>query len=404
VTEKTLFPLPDREPKQSNVDRRAGLARRVLTPERRQMRLLPTSLDALLPDDRKARAVWAYVDRLDLSKLYACIQSVEGDAGRPAVDPRILLGLWLYATIDGVGSARALARLCEVHSAYRWICGGVHANHVTLSLFRRSHASVLDDLFTQSVALLRHEGLVDLKRIAQDGMRVRANAGAASFRRRKSLEKCLEEAKAQVERLAQELDEDPGATSKRQQAAKKRAVRERAERVQRALDQLPDVQAAKERSAKKADREKAREAARVSTTDPDARVMKMADGGFRPAMNVQFAVDTASQVVVGVDVTNRGSDLGELPPMLDQIAERHGTRPEEILVDGGFVKLKDFETVSREPYNCTVYAPVQKPRDASRDPHEPRPTDGPAAQEWRRRMGTDGPRRSTNNAEPRWSA
>jgi transposase len=181
VTEKTLFPLPDREPKQSNVDRRAGLARRVLTPERRQMRLLPTSLDALLPDDRKARAVWAYVDRLDLSKLYACIQSVEGDAGRPAVDPRIVLGLWLYATIDGVGSARALARLCEVHSAYRWICGGVHANHVTLSLFRRSHASVLDDLFTQSVALLRHEGLVDLKRIAQDGMRVRANAGAASL-------------------------------------------------------------------------------------------------------------------------------------------------------------------------------------------------------------------------------
>jgi hypothetical protein len=209
------------------------------------------------------------------------------------------------------------------------------------------------------------------------------------YRRRKSLEKCLEEAKAQVERLAQELDEDPGATSKRQQAAKKRAVRERAERVQRALDQLPDVQAAKERSAKKADREKAREAARVPTTDPDARVMKMAYGGFRPAMNVQFAVDTASQVVVGVDVTNRGSDLGELPPMLDQIAERHGTRPEEILVDGGFVKLKDFETVSREPYNCTVYAPVQKPRDASRDPHEPRPTDGPAAQEWRRRMGTD---------------
>jgi transposase len=223
MSEKTLFELPDPSPKPRPAPRRPDAAPRVRRAERREVRLLPTSLDALLPEDHQARAVWAYVDRLDLAGLYDRIGSVDGVAGRPATDPKILLALWVYATLDGVGSARALARFCEAHVAYRWICGGVRVEHVTLSEFRRSHVEVLDDLLTQTVGLLRHAGLVEIQRVAQDGMRVRASAGAASFRRRPSLERCLDEAKAQVDRLRDEIDADPAATSRRKQAAKERA-------------------------------------------------------------------------------------------------------------------------------------------------------------------------------------
>jgi transposase len=350
--------------------------------DRRQVRLVPTSLDAMLADDHQARAVWAYVEELELSGLYEPIRSVEGQAGRPSIDPQVLLALWLYATIDGIGSARALERLCREHTAYRWICGGIGVGHNALSVFRTGRLEALNRLLTQSVALLQHQGLVDLKRVAQDGMRVRASAGAASFRRRETLEKCLVEAEEQVEKLSREVDEDPAATSKRQRAAKERAARSRAERIKEALKQLPEVEAKKKSPAKRAK-------ARVSTTDPDARVMKMADGGFRPAFNVQFAVDTKSQVVVGVDVTNKGSDLGEMPPMVEQIEDRHGASPDEVLVDGGYVRLKDVETVAADPHGCTVYAPVPKHKKSTLSPHEPRPKDGPATAEWRRRMGTD---------------
>ncbi len=345
------------------------------------MRLLPISLDALLPEDHQARAVWAYVEQLELAGLYRPIASVEGRAGRPATDPKILLTLWLYATVDGIGSARALERLCGEHAAYRWICGGVNVVHSTLSAFRTGQAEVLDQLLSQSVALLRHKGLIDLRRIAQDGMRVRAHAGAASFRREKSLKKCLHEAKNRVERLRREIDEDPGATTKREQAARERAARLRAERVAEALRQLPEIQANKPKAK--------RDDVRVSTTDPDARVMKMPDGGFRPAFNVQFAADTGSQAIVGVDVTNKGSDLGEMPPMVQQIRDRHGVSPEEVLVDGGFVRLADIEAVAAAPHGSKVYAPVPHHKKSKVSPHEPRPKDGPAVAEWRTRMATD---------------
>ena len=379
MKDRPLFSLPEPEPRASK-PRARGKAK-IHRADRRQTRLLPTNLDALLPAEHQARAVWAYVDQLDLSSLYEAVRSTEGYAGRPAIDPKILLSLWLYATIDGVGSARALERLCREHLAYQWICGGLTVHNVTLTKFRTGKLDVLDALLTQSVAVLRHQKLVDLKRVAQDGMRVRASAGAASFRRKKSLGLCLHEAKKQVERLRRELDEDPGVASKRSLQAKERAARDRAERVKKALEELPKVAAKKPKEK--------REDARVSTTDPDARVMKMPDGGFRPAFNVQFAADTASQVIVGVDVTNKGSDLGELPPMLAQIEERHGVTPEEALVDGGYVRRQDIEAVASKPKTCAVYAPVPSHKKSTLSPHEPRPKDGPAVREWRARMGTD---------------
>jgi transposase len=340
------------------------------------------SLDSLLCDDHRARVVWEYVQGLDLAPLYAGIRSIEGHAGHDATDPRILLALWLYATLEGVGSARQLARLCEEHVAYQWICGGVSMNHHTLSDFRVAHPEFLDHLLTQSVATLMHEGLVTLDRVAQDGMRVRASAGAASFRRRKTLEQCQAEAKEQVEALAQELEEDPASSNHRQDAARRRAARERSEGIQKALAELAEIEA-----KKKEDEEKAK--ARASTTDPQSRVMKMGDGGFRPAHNVQFATDTQSQVIAGVDVVNTGSDQGQMPPMVEQLEERYGKTPGEILVDGGFAKHEDIETVSAAEAGTTVYAPVPKPKkDSDRDPHQPLPGDSPTIAQWRVRMGT----------------
>jgi transposase len=375
---ETLFPLPEPEAEAKAEPAAVKGKPRLVLPNRAQVELRAVDLESLLPAEHPARAVWDFVESLDLSPLYAKVQSVEGAAGRPAIDPRIYLALWLYATIEGVGSARALERLTQQHDAYRWILGGVSVNHHSLSDFRVAHAEYLDGVLTHSVAVLMDQGLVKLKRVSQDGIRVRASAGAASFRREETLHRCLQEAEEQVRVLRQEVEHHPEATSRRQAAARQHAAEDRRQRVKVALEQMPEVAAKK--SA--ADKDKAR----VSTTDADARTMKMGDGGFRPAYNGQFAVDTEAQIVVGVEVSNSGSDQGKLVPMIDQIQERYGRLPSEILVDGGFAGLKDIEKASES--GTVIYAPVSKPKDKTRDPYVPLATDSPSVAQWRQRMGT----------------
>lgn len=357
---------------------------RVLRPNREQLELRPTDLESLLPPDHRARVVWDFVCGLDLSAWYESIRSVEGEAGRPAIDPAILLSLWIYATTEGVGSARAVARLCEQHDAYRWICGGVSVSHRTLSGFRVMHEAKLDGLLTQSVVTLIDAGLVDLDRIAQDGIRVRASAGAASFRRRKRLREVERAVRGRIEKLRRELDDDPAATSRRVAAAREKAVRDRLSRVRRALAEL-----AKRQAEKSSEDEK--EAVRASTTDPESRVMKMADGGFRPAYNVQLAADVGSQVVVAVEVADAGSDIQQLGPMRQKVEERYGARSREWLVDGGFVSLKEIEAA--ESAGDRVYAPPMTPRNSERDPYKPLPGDSEAIARWRRRMGRESAKR-----------
>ena len=299
--QNTLFAMAAVKSMESAARPRGGRPR-VQRANRQQVMMRTVALDALLPEDHQARLVWEYVEGLDLSSLYEQVRAVDGHAGRDAIDPKILMALWLYATLDGVGSARQLDRLCGDHVAYQWICGDVSVNYHTLSDFRTAHTEFLDELLTRGVATLIHQDLVTLDRVAQDGMRVRAHAGASSFRRRKTLEECQCEAQEQVELLRDELEADPVASSQRQQAARRRAARERSERIRQALEALSEVESKK----KAGDRDKAR----ASTTDPEARVMKMADGGFRPAHNVQLATDTESQVITGVEVINTGSDQG----------------------------------------------------------------------------------------------
>ena len=361
---------------------------RLRRPERMQGQIRTESLDQLLPPDHVVRVVWDFVSGVDITPLLAQIKAVPGHVGRDATDPRLLLALWLYATIDGVGSAHALDRLCEEHLAYQWLCGGVSLNHHTLSDFRSQQTAFLDQLLTDSVATLLHEGLVELKRVAQDGMRVRASAGASSFRREKSLRKCLAEAEAQVQALKNQVDESNQAATSRQQAARQRAALDRRERLQKALAEREQLLATRTQQKKEKGVKFEAEELRASTTDPEARRMKMPDGGTRPAYNVQFATTTESGIVVGVGVTNVGSDGNQLQPMLEQIEQRYDQRPAQALVDGGFTTLNAVEDA--EAKNVAVIGPVknaEKKLAAGEDPFQPHVKDGPGVATWRQRMG-----------------
>jgi transposase len=343
------------------------------TANRSQIELTPTDLEALLPLGHAARLVWRFVEGLDLSAFYDAIRAREGHAGRAAIDPKILVALWLYATIDGVGSAREVDRLCYAHDAYRWLRGGVSVNYHTLSDFRVGHRAALDALLTQSITVLLDRQVVTLNRITQDGMKVRASAGVRSFRRRERLADCRQMARQQVRRTFADLE---GTVTVRRAAAQRRAVVEREARVEEALAQLPLVEAAKKRNGSKGE-------AKASTTDPEARVMKMADGGYRPAYNVQFATDVDGQAIVGVAVTN-GGEPAQLLPMLDQVEARTHRRPGTLFADGGYVSTDGIVGVATR--GVTLYAPVAEGK------HAPGSGAGPmlpAVAAWRARMATE---------------
>ena len=388
MNDATLFELPVAEERASSAARRPEEVR-VLRPKREQLQWAPLDLESLLPQDHRARAIWGFLEKLDLSGFYESIKAVVDGPGRPTTDPQVLLALWLLATVDGIGSARRLARLCEEHDAYRWLRGHVPINYHMLSDFRVAHQAALDEVLTQIVASLMAAEVVTLERVAQDGMRVRASAGAASFRGKEGLEACLKRARAQVQRLAQEREHpDPGVT-RREQGARERAAREREERVQQALTYLPQAQAKKERQQHtKATAERSKVTApRVSTTDPQARVMNPEASG-RPAYNVELATDTSKGIIVGVAVTSEGTDAGQAAPKEEQIVERTGQHPKSYLMDGGFATRDDITAL--EQRTVTVYAPVRLPRNRpDQERYQPRYEDGPEVVRWRQRMATE---------------
>ena len=367
--------------------KRSAGAPRLLQANRLQIELRASDLESLLPEDHRARLVWGYVVHQDLSKLFEAVKARGSNAGRAAIDPRILFALWLYATLDGVGSGRAVARLILEHDAYRWICGGVSVNYHAINDFRSCNELLMDELLTDNVAALAAVGAISLECVAQDGMRVRADAGAASFRRQASLDEHLSQARELVQTLKTQTERDPGQFNRRSQAAKLRAAQEREERIRQALEQLPEVAATKKRNGGKA------EDARASTTDADARVMKMGDGGFRPALNVQFATTCKEQVIVGMAVVNAGSDMTQLAPMVEQVEQRLGKSPDQWLVDGGFPAHEQLDAVADK---TEVYAPVPEPREkkdeqgnaVAQDKHQPKPDDSEAVAAWRQRMAS----------------
>lgn len=372
---------------------------RLRQPNRRQVELRPCDLEALLPEDHQARLVWEYVERQDLSALFGAIKARGRAPGRAAIDPRILFGLWLYATLNGVGSGREIVRLTQSEDGYRWLCGGVSVNYHGLNDFRSSQGELFDRVLSNNVAALAAAQVITLRRVAQDGVRVRANAGASSFRRRERLNTLRTLATELVRSLKEQAQKDPGAPSRRAQAARERAAEYRARAIEAALAQLSEADDEPEAPSRKASQagggKKLKREPRASTTDAQARVMKMADGGFRPAYNVQYATDCESQVVVGVEVVNTGSDMAQLAPMLEQVEQRLGQSPEQWLVDGGFPAHAQIDAVSAR---TEVIAPVPKLRqrkqdddDGGRPPaalseFDPRPGDSDAVIAWRTRM------------------
>lgn len=397
-------------------------------------------LDGIIGEEHPARAIWEYVGGLDLKELYGRIGARAHTPGRPPPDPRVVLALWLYACVEGVGSARELERLTREHHGFRWLRGGVPVNHHLLSDFRWQAAEVADRLLTQSVSSLWAEGLVELASLTHDGVRVRASAGAASFRRLETLERSLAEAEERIAQLKQEIDAAPGASQRRLRAAQERAVQDRRSRVATALEAARAVaarQAAKEAAKKakappadddtagpgdqqrpqasdmpkadtadphepattsttKADATKATTPAaaqarkkepRFSTTDVEAHIMRMPDGGYRPAYNVQLTGHLGSGLIVGLGIDTTGSDGGLMGPAVADVERRFGFLPQRLLADGGYTALDDIAAVARK--GITVFCPLKPRRNPNTDPAAPRYGDPPEIADWRRRMVDD---------------
>jgi transposase len=361
-------------------------APRLREPQRDQIALRAVDIEGLIGEDHAVRLIWSYVEGLDLGDLENRIKARGDRPGHPATSPRLLLALWLFATSQGVGSARALERLCESHDAYRWLCGGVSVNHHLLADFRVGCADLLDRLLSEHLAALAKAGLVNLETLAQDGVRVRASAGAGSFRRARTLDRHLAQAEAVVEDLKREVDARSDASNQRIEAAKERAARERHARVKAAQTALAEIkQQRKEREEKRGNGKKPKEP-RASTTDADARVMKMADGGFRPAYNVQVTSAAGEQFVVDVKVYNTGSDRGLMRPMLERQRTRPGGLPKRHLADGGFGSGEDIEWAHAEAIE--VFCPPTQSKHGT-DPYLPRRGDSPGVLAWRARMASE---------------
>jgi transposase len=352
-------------------------------PNRHQHVLEDACLDAQLPPDHRARLVWDFVVRLDVTTLENAVKSRPGRAGAPAIAPRLLLALWVYACLDGVGSARELARLCQEHVAYRWLCGRVGVNHHTLSDFRGSFKAYLDALLSDMIASLVKAGVVDGSTINQDGTKVRASAGSASFRRESTLQRLRTEAAAHVASVSAQSSDQ--ALSARVRTARERAAREREERVAGALVAMEEIKQVKERAVRKKGADKVAQA-RSSTTDPDARVMKTRGGGRDAAYNVQFATDGKSRAIVGVQVVQAGSDNGLSEAMRPEVERRTGKKVTTHITDAGYLRK---ETVEREAA-AGVERIMPLPKNAAGEScTEPQPSDGPGVLAWRERMQTE---------------
>jgi transposase len=344
------------------------------------------TLDDMVAPEHVVRDVWRFVEKLDLSRLLDAIRSREGKGGAPAFDPRVLLCLWLYATVDGVGSARRLSRLCEEHVVYRWIAGGLSINHHTLSDFRSCNGPLVERLLVASVVMLAQDGLVDLDSmtVAHDSTHVRACAGIGSMRGRPALEQALVAARERLESLARQGEGEDGRRT-RSEAARERAAGERVERLQEALGVMEEMEARplRERPGRE------QQAPRVSTTDPQASLQRMANGGKNVAHNVQFTTETNTRAIVAVQVSPVASDTGTLAPAMENLERVQGALPGRVLADRGFFKYEDIGSLERR--GCLVSMPDLYPGAKRTSAHGDY---RPEIAAWRKRMKNDEEKRT----------
>jgi transposase len=316
---------------------------------RQQLLLRPVEVEKLVDLDHPVRAVWELVGRLNLEPFYAEVESVEGVAGRPVWDPRLLISLWIYAYKDGVSSAREIARLCEYHPAYQWLTGLEIVNYHTLSDFRIRHKEALDQLFIEVLGVLSHEGLISLQRVMHDGTKVKACASDKSFHRKATLEDHLRLAREQVEQMG---DPESEVLSDRTAKARQRALREKQQRLEEALKALEKIEASRSKEEQKK--------ARASSTDPEARIMLQAKGAYGPAYNVQISTDAQSKIIVGVGVTASPTDAEELEPAVNRVETNLGQRPKQAVVDAGFTNQATMEAMIEKQVDLIGALPERK--------------------------------------------
>src|SRR5256885_5548415 len=297
---------------------------------RQQMSWRAVDVERLIGEDHPARAIWALVGRLDLHGFYQGIDSNASEGGRPAFDPHLLISLWVYAYSQGIGSAREVARRCEYDPAFQWLTGLEEVNYHTLADFRVEKQKELDELFTQVWAALSKEGLITLEQVMQDGTKIKALASTQSYQRAGTIQGHLERARRRVAEMGDPRNEEVSAKAKQAQA---RARREQQQRLESALEELQKLQARKSG-------EKAKSEARVSTSDPQARVMHHSDGGLSLSYNAQISTDAAHGLIVGVAVTQEANDYGQLLPAVERIEERLEKEPQQMGADGGYTTRK----------------------------------------------------------------
>jgi transposase len=330
---------------------------RVSRPVRNQAEMVFVMPEDALPPEHPARVLWSVFEKLDLSRFLADARAFEGGSGRATTCPRMLLTLWTYAISRGVGSAREIERLTQSDSGYRWIVGEQRPSRATLARFRVEHLEALDGLLTDILAALMEQGVLSLETVAVDGMRVRAAASAPSFRREASLEALREQAALHLRAVLADND-DPALTA-RHKAVREAKARDFAARVEAALSTVHVLEENRRSSQKPP---------RISPTDPEARVMKMGDGGFRPGMNVQLATAgdpmSGPRTFVAVAVSNAGSDMSTLQPLVEQIAQRTGELPERVLADANHANHGAIESLENK--GVEVLVPVN---DRTSDKH-----------------------------------
>jgi transposase len=319
--------------------------------DRKQLLFRTVDVERLIEEDHPARAIWEFVGQMDLSRYTEQVRSVAGGAGRPAFDPQLLVSLWVYSYSCGVSSARAIERLCEYDPAYQWLTGMESISAHTLSDFRVAHAEELNALFVQTLGLLSSEGLITLERVMLDGTRIRACASSSGFRSKTRIEEYLEQARKAVKELDAQSEEE---VSRQRQRARERARRERRERLESALKQFDELKAKKSRVK------------RVSTSDPEARVMKQAGGGFAPSYNVQISTDAKHSVIVGIDVTQSGSDSQQLKPAMDRLEQTLRRAPEQVVVDGAYINSNNIVEMAEREIELVGPEPDDKSADANR--------------------------------------
>jgi len=325
----------------------AGSKAKIKDIDRKQLLLKTVDVEMLIPEDHEARAIWDFVGKLDLSAYIEEIKSKAGESGSPAINPMLLISLWIYSYSKGVSSAREISRLCEYDPAYQWLTGMSSINYHTISDFRVKHGDALTKLFSNVLGVLSSENLVTLERVMHDGTKIKAFSSNHTYKHKPTLEDHLRIAEKQVETLSQSDDDG---VSERVKSARVRAANEKLETLNKAMDEYNKINSRRPESKK--------EKTRVSETDPEARIMKDGQGAYVSAYNVQLSTDEANKIIVGAGISQVSTDYKELIPSMDRIEFFLDKKPNEVVADGGYTSVENILEMHKK--DISFIAPMSK--------------------------------------------